>query len=428
MHLCDIFRRYLPLVATPLGAIAAQSTGDFSPSIERITLAQAIQRATENDPRLELNDAMTEAADGQVEQADLPPNPVVGAEIENFLGTGPISGVQGLEVTLGISQVFETADKRSRRTALAQSQRELLNWKREVTLAELEATVRTAFVETLLAQDIAALREEQLQLAIQSKDATARHVDAAHMSQVTLTRATLAVHQRTIARDKAVNAWQIAQSHLAALWGQSDASTFEVEGYVTLDPELPDFDSVIAQLSSTAQLAQYDALRRSREAALKLEYARATPDFEVFAGGRYYNEANGNFGFVAGVEVPWPMFNKNQGNIRTARAELRAVEHEREAERRLLMRQLNQVYQALSAAHAEAKSIQNTLIPSAQQTLADTKDGFERGQFTQLAVLESRQMLAEMQEAYLEALARYAKAQTELQALTRPVIQSSPRS
>ncbi len=387
---------------------------------QALTLNDALQRTIDNDPRLGLNASLAEAAEGQIEQADLPPNPVIGGEAENFLGTGPITGVQGLELTLGVSQVIETADKRKHRTTLARRERELVDWQREALLAGLEAEVRAAFITALLAQESVQLRQEQLGLAEESETETARLVEAAHSPQVELTRATLAVRQQRFALDKAERELAMAQTALASLWGETAAQPFTVEGRIVLEPELPEFAALVDRLPNTVQLAQYNALQRSREAALDLEKARATPDFEVFAGGRYYNEDNGNFGFVAGFEVPWPMFDKNQGNIRTARAQVRAVEFEREAARRELLIQLNAAYQDLASAHTEARAVQSDLLPGAEQTLADTTAGYERGQYTQLSVLESCETLFEIREAYLEALQRYAAAQAVIEALTRP--------
>ena len=151
-----------------------------------------------------------------------------------------------------------------------------------------------------------------------------------------------------------------------------------------------------------------------------MEQARAKPNFEVFGGGRYFNEASGDAAFVVGVEIPWPLFDKNQGNIRTARAQVRAVEYEEAATRRELIVALTDAYQVLVAAHAEAQSVENDLLPTAEQTLEETEEGYERGQFTLLSVLESRSTLFEIRETYLDALSRYASAQAQIEALTRP--------
>ena len=70
------------------------------------------------------------------------------------------------------------------------------------------------------------------------------------------------------------------------------------------------------------------------------------------------------------------------------------------------------------SAQADASLIQAKLLPAAEATLHETEDGYELGQFTQLAVLESRSTLFDVREAYLEALRRYGVAQAEIEALT----------
>jgi len=191
-------------------------------------------------------------------------------------------------------------------------------------------------------------------------------------------------------------------------------------GKIRLEETPPEFSGLVAKLGRTAALARFEAEERSRVAALDLEEARSKPDVEVFAGGRYFNEAEGNIGFLAGVEVPWILSDQNQGNIRTARAELRAVSYESAATRRELLIDLNQAYQKALNARADALTIQADLLPSAQDTLNDIQAGYERGQFSQLTLLEGRSALFEVREAYLEALWRYAVGQAEIEALTRP--------
>ena len=124
-------------------------------------------------------------------------------------------------------------------------------------------------------------------------------------------------------------------------------------------------------------------------------------------------------GFVAGIEIPWPLFDKNQGNIQTARAKLRSIGHYRATAHRALLVELSDQFSRLGNAYADAIAIQTELLPAAEQTLADTEEGYQRGQFRQLAVLESRQTLFKIRESQLEALARYAEAQSAINAITR---------
>ncbi len=395
----------------------AETSIDFSLPID---LDQSIAVAIAHDPGLQEVRMELETAEGRIEQAALKPNPIVGAKLENFLGTGRISGFQGLEITLGVNQLIETAGKRAKRTNLARRERELIDWQRELRWAKIEADVRRAFVAVLLAQESIELRREQLELAKEGAEETARLVEAARSHQVEQTRAQLAILQQRFALQRAKGTLASARSQLAALWGIAPAPSFTVTGSVRLEDALPELSALLSLLAQTASLAQYDALTRIRRAALDLENARAKPNFEIFAGGRYLSDTGDDFGFIAGFDIPWPRFDRNQGNIRTARAQLQAVEFERKVTRLQLLSALTAAYGELASAFEESHTLQTELLPAAEQVLTDTQSGHERGVFSQLAVLGSRSDLFEVREAHLDALSRYAHAHAKIEVLTRP--------
>lgn len=398
---------------------AASAEAEDLKFTEPVTFQRALGLAIEYDPRLRLYYAVAEASAGRIEQASLRPNPMVGVEVENFLGTGPLSGVKGMEFTLGVSEPIETARKRKKRTELARRESALIDWDREAHLADLEAEVRQAFITVSIAQEELRLRLEFLALAEKSESETARIVEAARSPMVDLTRARLAVQQQLFLVDRARRSLKTAKIELASLWGLEPMEDFSVAGELRIEDEVVSVEALIALLPRTTPLARFAAESRLRDAALRFEEARAKPDLEVFAGGRYLNEGDGMVGLVAGVQIPWPLFDRNQGNIRTARAQRRAIEHERQAVYRNLVIELISSHRVLGEAHAETRSIQSDLIPAAEQTLRDVEEGYQTGQFTLLTVLETRRTLFEFREAYLDALGRYARAQAKIATLTR---------
>lgn len=405
-------------LCAPLGALLAQTPTDLAET--PVSYEIALDRALQNDPVLRSFKTRYDAAEGQVEQAGLRPNPVVGVEMENAFGTGPFRDVQGAEVTLGISQLIETAGKRSKRRELARSKKSLIDWERELRVANLEADVRAVFIDVLLAQKSIELREAQLELTERSQSETQRLVEAARSSEVELSRSNLAVRQQDFAVQQAQRNLAAARGRLAVLWGDSLQTEYRVTGSVQLDSQVPELTALTALLPQTAYIGQYQSYFLNKEASLTLEKAKAKPDFEVFGGGRYFNEQSGNSAFVVGVQIPWPLFDKNQGNIRSARAELRGVEHQQAITQRELLRALTNAYQTLVIAHEEATSLHADLLPSAEQTLKESEKAYEQGRFTLLSVLESRTTLFEIREAYLDTLGRYAAAQAQIEALTRP--------
>ena len=383
-----------------------------------LTLASALERAIAADPVLRVVDEAVESAAGQVEQAGLQPNPVFSAELENFLGTGDFQVVDGVEVTLGVRQLIETAQKRQKRTAVARSEQREAAWQAAERLYDLRGAVRQAFAAVVLAQDLVQLRADLLELARSSEAETARLVDAARVPDVDRTRAQLAVSQSEFALEQARSELLFARSRLAMFWGEREPAPFSAAGEVEVDSTLPGLDTLAGILPRTAPIARFNAVEETRRRALELEQARATPDIEVFAGARYARDV-GDGAFVAGVDIPWPLSDRNQGNIRSAQARLRAVEHEREVVRRDLLVRLTAAYRRLAAAHTELGSIAENLAPAADETLAQTEALYESGQYTLLNVIESRRVLFEIREARLDALRRFADATAEITALTQ---------
>ena len=379
----------------------------------------AVRRAIEYAPELDHLKRRLDSAEGQIEQASLRPNPVLGAEFENILGTGRFDDFESLETTIALRQKILTADKRELRTDLASRRRDELFWRRAVFVTKLESSVREAFSVALVASKRAELRREQLRLSKESLQATQKLVEAARSPEVELERARLAVSRHRVALQEAERRLRAAKSKLSAWWGEPNAD-ISLKGALKMPETIPTFSSLLKQLPDSAQLARFEALRETREAALELEKAKATPNFEVFAAGQQFREGDGERAFTFGVDVPLPLFDRNQGNIRSARADLRAVRSERHTVRQNLMQRLNRAYKQLSNAYEVANSSKTDLLPRARRTLKATNKGYQRGQYTQLAVLESRAALFEVRQRYLQALGEHAQAQATIESLTKP--------
>ena len=420
-----ILGRFLLLILAAVLLAPDRAVAVDSANPVQLTLESAVRFATEADPQFQVYAAGLEASAAEVEQADVRPNPVVGLEVENFAGTGALSGVDGAEITLGLRQTIETAGKREKRVALTRALGESIRTERAERFAVVTSAVRREFVSALLAREAVQLQETYLDLLEQNERATAVIVEAARAPQVDLSRARLTVKQQQFALDRSRRMYGASKARLAALLGPSAPVDFDPVGTIALETVLPDFSVLLESLNHTAWLARFDAEAQTRSAVVEVERARARPDFDVFAGARYLNESRGG-ALVAGIEIPWPLFDKNKGAIRAAEVRLQAVEHRRAAARRDLTIQLTDLYQQMVAAHAEALSAMKDLMPAAEETLAETQDGFERGLFSQLRVIDARETLFNIRTTYFDALTRFSEAQARIESLTMPVTRVQP--
>ena len=82
-----------------------------------VTLADALRAAAEHNPALRASAFDVLALEGRRQQARARPNPELTLELENFAGSGEVSGTDALESTLALSQLIELGDKRSSRVA-----------------------------------------------------------------------------------------------------------------------------------------------------------------------------------------------------------------------------------------------------------------------------------------------------------------------
>lgn len=385
-----------------------------------ITFDRAYQIALAGTPVTALLAAQLEAAEGRLEQAGLKPNPSIGAEVENVLGTGPFDGLDRAEVTLGVFQLIERGQKRQRREDLAARSKELLQWDYEEAVALLRYDLRQAFSQALIAQQNVALQVELLKLSRESEVEMERLANAARTSAIDLSQARLATRRQVYHVESAGRELREKRVALSTFWNGINPVEFELKGELTLASALPPFESLKGLLEKTPALARFDAEKAVQEASVELARARSHRDVEVFAGARYFNEDGGEGALVFGIDIPWQLHDRNQGNIKSALAGRRVVESRQELRRRALVGDLLVAYQVIASALEERASLEKDLLPSAEAMLSETREGYQKGLINYLGVLAARKSLFEIRVALLDSTKRYLKAQNEIERLTRP--------
>ncbi|MCB1119983.1 MAG: TolC family protein [Verrucomicrobiae bacterium] len=386
---------------------------------EPVTFEQAFGLALERSPQSQLLEAQQEASEGILEQAGYKPNPTVGAEMENVLGTGDLKGLDGVEITVGISQLIERGDKRQRRSELARRSRELFTWDYKETVAELRYEVMQLFSRALVAQQNVELQQELLELAKESEAEVERRAEAARASTIEVSQAKLATSQQEFQLRSSQRQLTEAKIPLSALWNMPNIEAFKLAGNLELDPTLPDLEVLQGLIDEVPTIARYQTEREVQEAAVELEKAQSKADYELFGGARYVREGGGDAAFVLGIEIPWQIRNKNQGNIRSAMAGLRVVDSQKRIAHRNALAELSIAYGELGSSLDEWKNLKVDLLPSAEEALRETEAGYEQGIILYLNVLEARRALFEIRTAMLESTQRYLSAQAKIESLTR---------
>ncbi len=385
-----------------------------------LTPDTAIALALQHAPRDLAARARLDAAGGAVDQADTSPNPEIGFELENFSGSGPYRDFRSSERTYSLSQTIELGGKRAGRTDAARAARDGAFADLALARLDLARDVRLAFSEAVAASRQVALTQDGLRLAVAVQDGIKARVEAGREAPIQASRADITRRQAQLALDQANRRLTIARQTLAGLTGLSAASlTLSEDWFTRIDAEDP------ATIGEAADLRRRQADVARGRAELSVERAKSIPDVTLSAGFRQFR-AEGENAFLMGVSVPIPLFDSNRGAIAKARADLVAAEADLAAERIDLDRRIHAAHANLAAARETARTLQDSIIPTAEQAFGLANEGYAQGKFAYLEVLEAQRTLVDARTDLINALQGFHDARAELDRLTAPDIEVSP--
>ena len=420
-------KQILLLLSLTSGYALHSQEFDPSESVKPLTLARALASTLERSPQLSAFSWDIRAAEARIIQAKLVPNPEISLGGEDFTRAGVPMATESMVTTLELSQLVELGGKRNSRIREAQLDREGIEWDYQVKRLEVLKLTSLAFIDVLTAQRSVQLAKENVELTEGAVPATQNRVKAGKASNVELVRTNTAVATARIRLTDARRDLETARVHLAAQWGAKKATFPSVTGNLDQLRPIPSLESLNAKLQKNPDLARWTTERQKREATLNLAHAEAKPDLTLRAGPRLLGTSHADLTLVAGFSIPLPLWNRNQGKIAEAGANVAKAADERAAAEARAYAELNEGYQTLERAAEEVRILRETVLPGAKTAVDQITEGYAAGRFSQLDVLDAQKTYNETRTQYVRALSDFHKAQAQIDALTaRPV--ELPRS
>lgn len=379
-----------------------------------LSLADLIRLSLEQNPNLRQAGFAVDAAQGQAVQAGLYPNPAVTTILDELDDrTGP-GGVNTLPL---VTQEIVTAGKLRLSRSVAQREVDqavlaLLNRR-----YSLFTTVRQGYFEVLTAQRRVEILAELVKLAKQSLESTRKLFDAKQIARLDLLPFQVELNrfeaELGAARREQTAAWR----KLTASMGVPNLPPTPLTG--SLEAAIPgyEFDRArvyMLDVHPETQSAQIGVTR----AQLALRRAQVEPIPNVTVGAGYVRQnQNRSDDWTIQVGVPIPVFNRNQGNIRTAQAELGlAVEEVRRVQNDLINR-LATAFGQYAAARERTERYRTAILPDAREAYRLSLEAFKGGQFEFLRVLQAQRTAAEANLEYVRALSEQWRAASEIAGL-----------
>jgi cobalt-zinc-cadmium efflux system outer membrane protein len=242
-------------------------------------------------------------------------------------------------------------------------------------------------------------------------------IDAGAALPVERARVEVALSSARLEHTRVAHELAASRRALAASWGDREPSFSAVRGDLTeIAPPAPLAD-LEAQLSDNPDLARWSSELDLRRANLALERARGVPNPTLSLGGRHFAD-NGDLALVLKVSLPLPVFDRNQGSVLAARREIAKAKAERTSIELTTRTALALRYEDLTSAYEQASLLRTQTLPMAQSTFESVRDGYRQGRIRHHEVLDANRTLFELRARYIETLAAYHQARTDIERLT----------
>jgi cobalt-zinc-cadmium efflux system outer membrane protein len=187
-------------------------------------------------------------------------------------------------------------------------------------------------------------------------------------------------------------------------------------GSLETDLALPPLGELRERLSRNPDLAASTAAVAQRRAALTFEESKRIPDVTLQAGYQYLGDESANT-LVAGLAIPLPIFDLNQGGIAQAEARVAQSEQRERADRLRLDAALETAYATLQSAAGQCATFKEAIVPEAESAFDSIRQGYEQGKFNYLDLLSAQQTLAETRLRYVSVLVSVNTARARLERL-----------
>lgn len=382
-----------------------------------LSLRDALALTLLKNPELAAFSWEIRAREAQALQSRVRTNPELTLGVENFAGGGQLSGFEGSETTVTLSQLVELGGKRQKRHKVARFDREIAEWEYESRRIGLFAETAGAFVEVLLAQKQVLLADELAGVAERILRSVSKQVEAGAASPVEENRARVALETSRIDSIRAGLDLSAARKTLSSAWGGTDPRFTRAVGDLEEITSCPPLEHLLSAASQNPRLARSRAELELSRAELQLERAIRLPDVTVGAGIRRFAEIDES-ALVFELGVSLPFFDRNQEAAQAAAYRLAKALEEGRFEELQIRTELSIVYDELTAAGAEARALRDRILPEAEKAFAKAQDAYRRGLLRFTDVLDTERTLFELRGRYFAALARYHKSVASAEALT----------
>lgn len=363
----------------------------------RLTLEETLRRAEDHRPEIAEGRALVEAAEGRRIQEGLPSNPVAVLRMESAPLGGATDG--DTQFVTGVTQSLPIGGRIGASQRVAEAEIERARSALDVKRMEIRRRVQGAFAAALSLQEAVRIHDEALRISEDGLAVARARVAAGDALADEVARAEIERSMALLDRDRGRSRREAALAALATEMWEPSARVESIEGTLDVALDLPSLETLFARIAehplATEAEREIEVFRRQAT----LAEAQRIPDIDLDLFYRRF-EDQGSDAFDVGLAVGIPLWNRNQGRLREARAEVEAAGARSRVTRLNLVSTLRQSHAALGQALARARVLRDEILPRSAAVRDVLEKRYAAGDLSMAEVLPIRR------ESTLRALDR----------------------
>jgi cobalt-zinc-cadmium efflux system outer membrane protein len=373
--------------------------------MEALGLADLEQIALSNNPTLVQAAAQIAGAQGRALQARLYPNPTIGYTGEE-IGSDGKAGEHGMFV----EQLVVTGGKLRYEHNKYRHEVNQMVWQAQAQQCRVLNGLRMRFYRLLAMDQLIRLRRDLLKIAEEARVTTEELLNVGQANRPDVLQARAEARRQHVALAAAENQYQAAWRELAAFVGQPDLPPLPLAG--DLEEPLGEFDwdstlQHILEASPEIQVALAEVDRN--RCGLAREQVEPIPNVNL-RGGMQYNYDSEDPQALVEVGLRLPVWDRNQGNIQAARAELGRSQAEVQRVELSIQRRLAHIFNRYQTAQTLLEEYRDNVLPQEREAYQLYLESFRAHRAAWPQVLVA-------QRTFFQSSAEYIEAQADLRRL-----------
>jgi outer membrane protein TolC len=382
---------------------------------ERLSLSEAIEIATHNNPSIQKSRKGVEAADARILQAGRIPNPELGVTWNE--SSSIIKPNESNERDISVTQSVEFPTKRRNRINVATTDRELLQLRLDRTVVLVTSRVKRLYFDLLFSEKIAESLEKQLPLLRDIQQLLTARYQAEASSYLDVVRAKIELTRLKNDIIEAQREKRVRQRQLNLLIDRNAEQTIVLTDSfpsVLANVNVDSLANSFAERSISARIAELSLQRQ--EQLLALATTTYLPDFQIGVANQRRGDITNLWGIELKASLPLWFWQEPKGQVQEAKAFSNIAILNQKAIGLQVRSSIRSAIELLTAAAAQLSAFDGSILADADDIVVTAVNQYQNNQIDVLNLLDIYRIHRATRVEYLRAMHNYAVALAELEA------------